>query len=112
LISSDLVISITVAVQRGEHNAEWTGPLAEQDEEVMTKALLREQEASVVHWDTLDEVGHHGTEVSSDVLEDLRIFVILGFQKHPGKIHILQEQSAQGQGIAFQSSICTVTDDT
>lgn len=28
--------------------------------------------------DTLDEVRHHGTEVSSDVLEDFHVFVVLG----------------------------------
>lgn len=59
-------------------------------------------------WYTLDQVGHHGTEVSSNVLEDFCIFVILGFQKHPGEIHILQEQSAHGEGVTFQSSVCTV----
>lgn len=50
LVSGDLVIAVTVAVQRCEHDAERTGPLAEEDEEVMPKALLRKQEASVVHW--------------------------------------------------------------
>lgn len=39
---------------------------------------------NLITWYTLDEIGHHGTEVSSDVLEDLCIFVILSFQKHPG----------------------------
>lgn len=50
LVSGDLVIPVTVAVQRREHDAERTGPLTEEDEEVMPKALLRKQEAPVVHW--------------------------------------------------------------
>lgn len=44
------MIPVTVAVQRREHDAERTGPLTEEDEEVMPKALLRKQEAPVVHW--------------------------------------------------------------
>lgn len=50
LISCDLVIPVTVAVQRGEHDAERTGPLTEEDEEVMAQALLWKEEAPVVHW--------------------------------------------------------------
>ena len=50
MISCDLVIPVTVAVQRREHDAERTGPLTEEDEEVMPKALLWKQEAPVVHW--------------------------------------------------------------
>lgn len=50
LISCDLVIPVTVAVQRGEHDAERAGPLTEEDEEVMSQALLWKQEAPVVHW--------------------------------------------------------------
>ena len=44
------MIPVTVAVQRGEHDAERSGPLTEEDEEVMPQTLLRKQEASVVHW--------------------------------------------------------------
>ena len=44
------MVPVTVAVQRGEHDAERPGPLTEEDEEVMPKALLRKQEAPVVHW--------------------------------------------------------------
>ena len=47
-------------------------------------------------WHTLDEIGHHGAEVSPDVLKDFCIFVILSFQEHSRQIHILQEESAQG----------------
>lgn len=53
-------------------------------------------------WYTLDEVGHHGAKVSSNVLKDLCIFVVLGFQEHPGEIHVLQEQRAHGEGVALQ----------
>lgn len=44
------MIPVTVAVQRGEHDAEGAGPLTEEDEEVMSQALLWKQEAPVVHW--------------------------------------------------------------
>lgn len=56
LVSGDLVIAVTVAVQRCKHDAERTGPLTEEDEEVMSKALLRKQEASVVHWGWKQEI--------------------------------------------------------
>lgn len=57
-------------------------------------------------WHTLDEVGHHGAKVSTDVLEDLCVFVILSLQEHAGQIHIFQEQSTQGERVAFQSAVC------
>lgn len=44
------MISVAVAIQRSEHDAERPSPLAEEDEEVMPQALLWKQEASVVHW--------------------------------------------------------------
>lgn len=50
LISCDLMIPVTVAVQRGEHDTERTSPLTEEDEEVMPQALLWKQETPVVHW--------------------------------------------------------------
>lgn len=75
---------------------------------ILVTSLTREPFQAEPTWYTLDEVGHHGAEVSSDVLEDLCIFVILSFQEHPGQIHILQEQSAQSQGVTFQSPVCTV----
>lgn len=49
LISGDPVVPVAVAVQRGEHDAERAGPLAEEDEEVVAKTLLGEQESPVVH---------------------------------------------------------------
>lgn len=64
---------------------------------------------AVATWNTLDEIGHHGTEVSSDVLQDFCIFVILGFQQHPSQIHIFQEESAQGEGVTFQGSVCALS---
>lgn len=54
---------------------------------LLVTGLTRENsqaESLLSTWYTLDEVGHHGTEVSSDVLEDLGVFVILSFQEHPG----------------------------
>lgn len=60
-----------------------------------------------VTWDTLDEVGHHATEVGSDVLEDLQLFVVLGLQQHAGQVHILQKESAQSQRITLQSPVST-----
>lgn len=56
---------------------------------------------------TLDKVGHHGTEVSSDVFEDLGVFIVFSFQVHSSQIHVFQEQSAEGKGVTFQSSVCT-----
>ena len=56
-------------------------------------------------WHTLDEVSHHGTEVSPDVLEDLGVFVILSLQEQPRQIHILQEQGTQCQGVTLQCSV-------
>lgn len=50
MISRDLVVPVTVAVQRSEHDAERAGPLTEEDEEVMPQALLWKKEAPVVHW--------------------------------------------------------------
>lgn len=50
MISCDLVIPVTVAVQGGEHDTERASPLTEEDEEVMSQALLWKQEAPVVHW--------------------------------------------------------------
>lgn len=61
LISGDLVIPVTVAVQRSEHDAERAGPLTEEDEEVMPQALLWKQEASVVHWGMTKKKPLYGT---------------------------------------------------
>lgn len=43
LVACDLVVAITIAVQRCEHDTEGSGPLAEENEEVMPQALLGEQ---------------------------------------------------------------------
>ncbi len=72
---------------------------------VLTLIVYWVCEMSLFTWGTLYEVGHHGTEVSSNVFENLHVFVILSFQKHPGQVHILKKESAQGQRITFQSSI-------
>jgi len=43
------MISVTVTVQWCEHNTERSCPLAEQDEQVMPQALLREEKPPVVN---------------------------------------------------------------
>lgn len=63
--------------------------------------------SSLGTWYALDEVGDHCAEVSSNILEDLGVFVVLCLQQHPGEVHILQEESAQGEGVTLQSSVCT-----
>lgn len=55
LIASDLVVAITVTIQRSEHNAEGSSPLAEEDEEMMSQRLLREEEAPVLNWKEVTE---------------------------------------------------------
>ena len=35
LVSGDLVVPVTVTIERREHDAEGTSPLAEEDEEVV-----------------------------------------------------------------------------
>lgn len=62
-------------------------------------------------WYTLDKVGHHRTKVSSDVFKDLGVFIVFSFQVHSSQIHIFQEQSAKGKGVAFQSAVCTAGGD-
>lgn len=42
-----------------------------------------QSESFLSTWYALDEIGHHGAEVSPDVFEDFCIFVILSFQEHP-----------------------------
>lgn len=48
LVTSDLVVTVTVAIQGRKHDAERAGPLAEEDEEVMSQRLLGEEETPVV----------------------------------------------------------------
>lgn len=50
LIASDLVVAVAVTIEGGEHDTERSSPLAEEDEEVMSQRLLREEEAPVVDW--------------------------------------------------------------
>ena len=42
------MVAVAVAIKGREHNAEGTGPLAEQNEEVVPQRLLGEQETPVV----------------------------------------------------------------
>ncbi len=52
LVSSNLMVPVTIAIQGREHDTEWSSPLAEKDEEMVPKALLREEETSMMHYDT------------------------------------------------------------
>lgn len=49
LVSCNLMVSVTVSIQRGEHNAEGSCPLAEQDEKMVPQALLGEEKPSVMN---------------------------------------------------------------
>lgn len=48
LVSCDLVVAVAIAIQGCEHDTKRSGPLAEEDEEVMSQTLLGEQQAPVV----------------------------------------------------------------
>ena len=54
---------------------------------------------------TLDEISHHAAEMSPDVFKHVQLLLILSLQKHPGEIHILEEQGAQSQGVTLQGSV-------
>lgn len=45
----DLHISVTIAVKWSEHDAEGTGPMAEQHEQTVSKRLLGEDGPPLVH---------------------------------------------------------------
>lgn len=57
---------------------------------------------------TLDEIGHHPTEVGSDVLQHVQLLLVLRLQEHPREVHILEEQGPQRQGIPLQRAIGAV----
>lgn len=42
------MVAVTVTIKGSKHDTEGSGPLAEEDEEMMPQRLLGEQEASVV----------------------------------------------------------------
>lgn len=48
LVASDLMVAVTVTVEGSKHDTEGSGPLAEEDEEMMSQRLLREEKAPVV----------------------------------------------------------------
>lgn len=48
LVASDLVVAVAVAIKGCEHDTEGSSPLAEEDEEMVSQRLLREEEAPVV----------------------------------------------------------------
>lgn len=45
----DLHVSVTVTVQRSEHDAEGAGPMTEQHEQTVSQGLLREDASPLVH---------------------------------------------------------------
>lgn len=45
----DLHVSVTVAVERSEHDAEGAGPVTEQHEQTVSQGLLREDASPLVH---------------------------------------------------------------
>lgn len=64
------MVAVAVAIEGGEHDAEWSGPLAEEDEEVMPQRLLREEKAPVVDWTRCvcgDGGGHRGSKEETDL---------------------------------------------
>lgn len=64
LVASDLVVAVTVTIERSEHDTEGSRPLAEEDEEMVSQRLLGEKEAPVV--DCADvNVRKTDTEVSN-----------------------------------------------
>ncbi len=46
------MVPVTIAIQGCEHDTEWSSPLAEKDEEMVPKAVLREEETSMMHYET------------------------------------------------------------
>lgn len=46
----DLHISVTVAVEGSEHDAEWPGPVTEQHEQTVSQWLLGEDGPPLVYW--------------------------------------------------------------
>lgn len=46
----DLHISVTIAIQRSEHDAEGSSPVTKQHEETVSQRLLREDGPPLVHW--------------------------------------------------------------
>lgn len=46
----DLHVSVTVTIQRSEHDAEGPGPMTKQHEQTVSQGLLREDGSPLVHW--------------------------------------------------------------
>lgn len=44
----------------------------------------------------LDDVGHQRAEMAADILQRVRILVVLSFQELPCEVHILQQCAVQG----------------
>lgn len=48
LIAGDLVVAVAVTIKGSEHDTEGPSPLAEEDEEMVSQGLLREEKSPVV----------------------------------------------------------------
>lgn len=48
LVARDLVVAVTVTIEGSEHDTEGSSPLAEENEEMVSQRLLREEKAPVV----------------------------------------------------------------
>lgn len=44
------MVAVAIAIQGREHDTEGAGPLAEEDEEMVSKTLLREQKTAMMHY--------------------------------------------------------------
>lgn len=56
------MVAVTIAIQGCEHYTEGPGPLAEKDEEVVSKALLREEETPMMYYEN-KERGRKGLDL-------------------------------------------------
>lgn len=55
-------------------------------------------------WDILYDIRHKGAEVTSDVLQCIRVLVIFSLQQLPGQINILQQCTVQRVALSIQTS--------
>lgn len=53
-------------------------------------------------WNVLNDIGHECTEVTADVLQCLRVLVVLSLQQLPGQINVLQQCAVQRVAVSIQ----------
>lgn len=46
-------------------------------------------------WNSLNNIGHKCTEVTADVFQSVRVFVIFSLEQLPGEIYILKQCAVQ-----------------